>query len=67
MIQIPGETHHKVVNLAPLYELLIFDGTYYRLKRTEEIAGKALSFEFGCIFEIGRLLNERGIYFHDLI
>jgi len=65
-IKFSKDCYHQILDISPLFELLRFDGTTYIIKETGEIAGKAMSFEFGCIFEIGRLLNERGICFHNL-
>jgi hypothetical protein len=57
---------HEVYDLSPLYKYIFFDGVYYRWRSTPSeaaaadphkgIAGIAASFEFGCIFELGRLL-----------
>jgi hypothetical protein len=42
------------------YSLLVyFDGEAYRNISDESVIGKAGSFEFGCIFEIGRLICSR--------
>ncbi|MBQ3587297.1 MAG: hypothetical protein II977_01890 [Oscillospiraceae bacterium] len=43
------------------YELVYFDGTYYREKNTDKIIHKVERFELGAVFEIGRLLAEKGI------
>ena len=43
---------HYFRNFSKLYEYMKFDGENYILKENGKIIGKALSFEFGCIFEI---------------
>ena len=48
----PAETY----NLIPFYRKIYFDGVDYRYLANEKIVAKASSFEFGCIFEIGRLI-----------
>lgn len=65
-IHIQADSMHEVGDYTPLYPLLRFDGTNYLHMETGEVIGEAGSFEFGCIFEIGRLLVENGIRFHSL-
>jgi hypothetical protein len=61
----PG-SHHQAYDISGLYTLLQFDGTDYLISGTDTVAGKAASFEFGCIFEIGRMLHEKGVMFKHL-
>nr|WP_147325730.1 DUF6710 family protein [Clostridium indicum] len=51
----------EMVNLAPLYEKIIFDGTYYRNIENNQAIQKVKDFELGAIYEIGRLLIKNGI------
>ena len=63
IVTICKKSSHKIIDISPLYELLRFDGVNYLFQGTNKIVGEAASFEFGCIFEIGRLLHEKGIAF----
>jgi hypothetical protein len=55
-----------IMNLTPLYDTIYFDGDYYRKRSDDEIIAKALNFEFGCVFEIGRRILEYEICFKGL-
>ena len=63
---------HTIINLAPLYEYIKFDGENYIFtgygeeEQLHEVIGKAPNFELGCIFEIGRLLHEKGVTFKKI-
>ena len=46
----------SVFDISPLYQQIYFDGIYYRTIRNNEIVEKT-EFEYGCLFEIGRLLS----------
>jgi hypothetical protein len=53
-------TTDLVYDLSELFSLVRFDGTsFIRLSDGEEIAF-VKDFEFGAIFEIGRLIHEKG-------
>lgn len=64
---ISPDSRHQVVDISGLYDLLQFDGTNYLVAGSDVVAGTAMSFEFGCIFEIGRMLHEKGICFKNLL
>ena len=53
------------VDLAPLYEKIIFDGMYYRDIENGQAIQEIKNFELGAIYEIGRLLIKSGITFLD--
>lgn len=67
IIDISPDSHHHVMDISSLFSILRFNGTNYIIEGTDEIAGTSTSFEFGCIFEIGRLLYQRGICYKNLI
>lgn len=46
----------KIIDISPLYQQIYFDGMYYRNISSNEIIEKT-EFEYGCLFEIGRLLS----------
>lgn len=51
----------EMVNLAPQYEKIKFDGTYYRDIESDQIIQKVSNFELGAIYEIGRLIIKNDI------
>ncbi len=53
----------EMVNLSPLYEKIKFDGIYYRDIYTNQVIQEVKNFEFGAIYEIGRLLLKKDINF----
>lgn len=53
----------EIVNLAPLYEKIKFDGTYYRDIESNQVIQGVRNFELGAIYEIGRLLIKSDITF----
>lgn len=55
------KSNHEVYDISHLYDIIRFDGTHYIDIKTKKNIGKASNFEFGCIFEIGRLMVERNI------
>lgn len=67
-----GELHirpgspHEVVDLSGLHDFLQFDGVNYVLAGSDLAAGASTSFELGCIFEIGRMIHEKGVRFKGL-
>jgi len=67
MLSFYDGSNHSVHDISRLYPLLQFDGTDYLIAGSDVIAGKARSFEFGCIFEIGRMLHEKGVCFKSLL
>lgn len=60
-ITIKPNSCHSIYDISHLYSKIYFDGTYYIDLQTKEIIGTAASFDFGCIFEIGRLMFENDI------
>lgn len=48
--------NYKIIDISPLYQQIYFDGMYYRNISSNEIIEKT-EFEYGCLFEIGRLLS----------
>lgn len=69
MIKATGEitvgknTHHNIYDISALYDFMYFDGYYYRHRRDDTILSVSNSFEFGAIFEIGRIIKENNIKF----
>ena len=58
---ITKDSGHLIFDMSKLLEFMRFDGVYYRECETDEVICKANSFEFGCIFEIGRrFIKEKG-------
>lgn len=57
----PNDQNRKIYDLSPLYEKIVFDGTYYREINTRKIIKTGESdtniFELGCIYEIGRIIH----------
>lgn len=51
----------QTYDIKERYEQVYFDGIYYREKNTDRIVQKVERFELGAVFEIGRLLVEKGI------
>lgn len=62
---IPGDPSHLVFDISHLYSERYFDGCCYREigsnKKIEETV-----FEYGCIFEIGRIIKEHNISFLNI-
>jgi len=56
-------TPNHIYDVSGLYDFIEFDGLNYVSRRDKSILFKANSFEFGCIFEIGRLVEEKHISF----
>ena len=56
----------EMVDLAPLYKKIKFDGMYYRDIETGRIIQEVSNFELGAIFEIGRLIIKSDIEFLGL-
>lgn len=52
---------NQIYDITEQYELAYFDGTSYREKDTNKIIQEVGRFELGAVFEIGRLLVEKGI------
>lgn len=61
----PGDKNQKVFDISYLYDEIYYDGYCYRNisenKKIEEVP-----FEYGCIFEIGRLIKEHNISFLNI-
>lgn len=62
-VTLGADTHNKLYDISELYNIIEFDGINYRYIQSKKIIGRAVSFEFGCIFEIGRLLLKNKISF----
>lgn len=60
----PGISSGVVYDLSPLYDKYYFDGTYYRYINNDAVINKT-KFEYGCLFEIGRILCENSISYFD--
>lgn len=59
-----GEVIPTIVeDISGLNNYVYCDGTYYRRKDNNEIISQVKYFEFGIIFEIGRLMVEKNISF----
>lgn len=56
----------EMVYLAPQYEKIKFDGTYYRDIESDRIIQKVSNFELGAIYEIGRLITKSDITYLGL-
>ncbi len=54
-------TAKSVYDISGLLNHVYFDGVHYRRMDTDEVLSKALNFEFGAIFEIGRLMVKHGV------
>lgn len=57
------DCNHHIYDITPSYDYMLFDGVYYKTKDGNRILGRGLSFEFGCIYEIGRIISENNISF----
>ncbi|MCL2016701.1 MAG: hypothetical protein FWG68_10700 [Defluviitaleaceae bacterium] len=64
-IRIGGDTRRKIYDMSELYTFMYFDGVFYRKKADNSIICGTKSFEFGAIFEIGRIVHEYDISFVD--
>lgn len=62
----PNATNCHAYDLTPLYDELYYDGEFFRYRNDHEISEQA-AFEYGCLFEIGRILNEYRIDYFDYI
>lgn len=69
-INFNGNAYNKIYDMSKLYDYMYFDGVYYRkrgsegkIKKSGKIIARAANFEFGCIFEIGRMIYENKISF----
>jgi|GEM_PF-6040876 len=62
-ITVGGDSRHKIYDMSELYQFMSFDGTYYRKRADNSIICRAKSFDFGAIFEIGRIVKEYNISF----
>ena len=63
ILKIAPGSNHMVYDISGLYNMIFFDGIYYKWMETSDIIAKAANFEFGCIFEIGRLMHNLGVHF----
>ena len=61
-LRVGSDTRAAVYDMSGLLEFMYFDGTYYRKIADDIIMYKAANFEFGCIFELGRLIVENKIH-----
>lgn len=64
ILQGEGYITPKVYDISRYYEKVICDGSYYRLKQDNIKLSKVKNIEFATIFEIGRLIKEKGINFN---
>lgn len=62
----PNKINCHAYDLTPLYDELYYDGECFRYQSNAEIYEQA-AFEYGCIFEIGRILAEYKISYFDYI
>jgi hypothetical protein len=53
----------NVYNVSSAYKKIRFDGDNYVREGTDEIICESHSFEFGAIYELGRVINDAGIDF----
>lgn len=52
----------SVYDISSVFELVKFDGNYFiRIEDGKRISNKVVDFEFACIFEVGRLIFEKGL------
>ncbi len=65
-IHIIPDSLSRVYDISELYNMIEFDGNYYRWLEDNSIIVKAPSFEFGCIFEIGRLMLPKEAVMKDI-
>jgi len=65
IIKVGKGTHNNIYDISALYDFMKFNGTYYVRSSDNSIICKANSFEFGCIFEIGRIIKDSNISFID--
>lgn len=61
----PSKPNLSVYDISPLYHKIYFNGDSYIEKSTDRKICKT-KFEYGCIFEIGRIMNKYNISFLDL-
>ena len=60
-ITITKDSKHRIYDISELLDYMRFDGVYYRRIADDTIVCKANNFEFGCIFELGRIIMENNI------
>lgn len=53
-----SDEHNHIIDISALYDCIYFDGKYFRDIKTKKKLFKSISFEFGCIFEIGRIIKK---------
>ncbi len=61
----PDKCNTSIYDNSDLYDKIYFDGKYYRLTETNVILQKT-KFEYGCLFEIGRIIHKYNISFTKL-
>ena len=61
----PNKFNAKIYDISHLYSKLYFDGKYYRKNDTKEVI-KPTKFEYGCLFEIGRIISKYDLSFLKL-
>jgi len=60
----PNSELRVILDVGEIIRNIRFDGTYYRLEHDKgKILCKASSFDFGCIVELGKLLQEYQVSF----
>jgi hypothetical protein len=64
IITIDGiNTNHNIYYISNLFKYMYFDGVYYRKNENAEILFTAANFDFGCIFELGRIIEKNKLSF----
>ena len=52
-----------VFDISNLIRTIKFDGKHYRMISDDSVAFEGANFDFGCIFEIGRIILDNNISF----
>lgn len=48
---------HRIIDMTPLLELMYFNGRTYNSMHEDKVLFVANDFDFGCLFEMGRILK----------
>ncbi len=62
----PHKLNTAIYDISHLYDILYFDGIYYRYLSNNEILSTT-TFECGCLFEIGRIVKKYNIDFLEFL
>ncbi len=65
-IVIGKDMSHDIYDISNLYKHMWFDGIYYYKKSDNQKICKAKNFDFGCLFEVGRVIYDKGYCFSDI-